>query len=306
MLLTVAICTWNRAALLEQTLERLTRIDQPDEPWELVVVNNSSTDHTAQVIDGFIGRLPLRPVLETSPGHSHARNTAVRHASGKYIVWTDDDALVDIGWLRAYQRAVKRWPDAAVFGGPVRPRFEGTPPAWLAATAHEHEIQSAFAVRDIATEPVELNGSDRIPYGVNFAVRMREQRQFSYDPNLGRKHDAGSLGDETTLIRTIFSAGGTGWWVPDARVEHWIPRERQTIAYLRSYYTLRGRTHAAKQPTRAPRLLGRPRWVWRQAWQAEIAYRLARLSGNPHRWLKPLARASFLWGLSAGREVVES
>ena len=127
MRFTVAICTWNRAWLLPRVLERLTRLQHTQSEWEVVVVNNNSTDDTERVLDAFAGRLPLRRAFEARPGLSHARNTAVRWATGDYIVWTDDDALVDADWLAAYVRAAEQHPEAAVFGGPVRPRQRRPP-----------------------------------------------------------------------------------------------------------------------------------------------------------------------------------
>jgi glycosyltransferase involved in cell wall biosynthesis len=62
-------------------------------------------------------RLPLRRVFEPEPGFSSARNAAVRHATGDYIVRTDDDVIVDKDWLPAYERAVERWPEAVVLAG---------------------------------------------------------------------------------------------------------------------------------------------------------------------------------------------
>src|SRR6266481_662849 len=119
---TVAICTWNRAASLLQTLRSLTSIDPPNSPWELLVVNNHCTDETEDVLDRLQQELPLRRVFEAKPGVSQARNAAIQHAHGNYIIWTDDDVIVDKDWLCAYERAVNRWPEAAVFGGPVRPK----------------------------------------------------------------------------------------------------------------------------------------------------------------------------------------
>src|SRR5687767_259622 len=110
--LTVAICTWNRSELLSKSLQQLTRMQQPCAPWEVIVVNNGSTDETELVLDAFVDRLPLRRVFEPAPGQSHARNAAVRQASGDYVIWTDDDVLVDAAWLIAYERAIKRWPEA--------------------------------------------------------------------------------------------------------------------------------------------------------------------------------------------------
>lgn len=293
MKFTVAICTWNRAPLLSRVLERLTRMRHPSGAWEVLVVNNGSTDDTDRALDAFAGRLPLRRAFEPNPGLSHARNTAIRHATGDYLVWTDDDALVDVDWLSAYERAVERHPEATIFGGPVRPHFEGTPPPWL-STAWQ-EISAAFATRDLGDAPFELGGGE-LPYGANFVVRAREQRRFPYDPNLGRRRAGGTLGEETAVIRAILTAGGSGWWVPDASVEHWIPKERQSVRYLKSYYMLQGKTFHQWDGNGGPMFQGRPLWLWRSIIQAQLLYSCARLSGDPHRWLKFLIQASVLRG----------
>src|SRR4051794_35896246 len=103
MNVTVAICTWNRAGLLDQTLSEMGRLRIPSGlEWELIVVNNNCTDPTDEVIARHTGRLPIRRVSEPRPGQSNARNAAVRVARGDYIVWTDDDVLVDPLWLAAY------------------------------------------------------------------------------------------------------------------------------------------------------------------------------------------------------------
>ena len=124
------------------------------------------------MLDQFSERLPLCRVFEAEPGIANARNAAIRHAVGEYIVWTDDDVFIDKDWLCAYERAVKRWPEAAVFGGPVRPKFEGAPPAWLLDIWQQ--VDEVFAARDFGSEPVELDGVNNVPYGPNFVVRARE------------------------------------------------------------------------------------------------------------------------------------
>lgn len=287
MRLTVAICTWNRAGLLARTLDRLAAVEPPTAAWEALVVDNGSTDGTPAVLDRFASRLPLRRAVEPTLGLSNARNTAVAAAAGDYIVWTDDDVLVDPGWLRAYERAIDRWPDAAVLGGPIRAQFEGTPPTWLRDVLDE--VADAFAVRDLGDASSPLDGKARFPYGANYVVRTREQRRFLYDSTLGRRGLGGVLGEETAVVRAILSAGALGRWVPDATVSHWVPTERQTVAYLRRYYVLLGRTSAG------PRRIPRP-WIIRRYLRAECAYRVWRLTGDPHRWIKPMVEASFLWG----------
>lgn len=299
MRFTVAICTWNRAPLLSRSLGRLTQLRRPAGGWEVLVVNNNSTDDTERVLDAFATRLPLRRAFEPKPGLSHARNEAVRQAAGDYIVWTDDDALADAGWLAAYERAAERHPEAAVFGGPVRPLFEGTPPHWL--SAGWRQVGAAYAARDMGAEPVELSGDGELPYGANFVIRSREQRLFAYDPALGRRGTGGALGEETAVIRAILAAGRGGWWVPDASVEHWIPKERQTVAYLRSYYALQGRTFHRGVGGDGPKSPGRKLRLWGGRLYAELGYALARLGGDPRRRLKFLVKASVLRGAAGGK-----
>ena len=93
MLITIAICTYNRADSLSRTLQSLAAMRLPPRvDWEVVVVNNNSTDHTDAVIASFSGsRLPIRREFEPRRGLSRARNRAVDTADGDYILWTDDD-----------------------------------------------------------------------------------------------------------------------------------------------------------------------------------------------------------------------
>jgi glycosyltransferase involved in cell wall biosynthesis len=288
--LTVAICTWNRAGLLARTLERLAGVESPAALWEVLVVDNGSTDDTQRVLDCFASRLPLRRVVEPVLGLSRARNAAVAQASGDYILWTDDDVLVDRGWLRAYEGAIHRWPDAAVFGGPIRAQFEGVPPAWLLSVMSE--VATAFAVLNLGETASALDSKWRVPYGANYVTRTREQRQVPYDPALGRQGRAGSVGEEIAVVRAILSRGATGWWVPEAAVSHWVPAERQTVAYLREYFTLVGR---AAVPPRRFALARRAETLLRYV-RAECIYRVRRLTGDPRRWIGPLVAASRLRG----------
>src|SRR5262249_26367718 len=144
-----------------------------------------------------------------------------------------------------------------------------TPPRWL--TAIWADVSSAFAIRDLGAEVFKIDTKEMTPYGANYALRLAEQRAFSYDPNLGKKLEFGLLNEETTVIQAIIESGQTGWWVPDASVDHFIPKERQTLTYLRNYYAMRGRTAQQLHPAQGPSWFGCTRWVLRRALQAEIA-----------------------------------
>src|SRR5204862_6920845 len=113
----VVICTWNRAGLLDQTLARMRELHVPAGlAWELLVVNNNCTDDTDAVVARHAPHLPLRVVHEPKQGHSNARNRGVAEARGELVLWTDDDVQVDPGWLAALADGAARHPGAAGFG----------------------------------------------------------------------------------------------------------------------------------------------------------------------------------------------
>jgi len=300
MRVTVAVCTWNRCELLREALGRMARLRIPaGTTWELLVVNNRCTDATDDVIASCAGAVPVRRVYEAEPGLSNARNAAVREALGAYVLWTDDDTLVDPEWLAAYVDAFRRWPDAAVFGGPVTPRFMAPPPAWL--ERGWPIIADAFAARDLGPVPLAFDGADNMPYGANYAVRLDEQRRHPYDPRLGVKAGRIVLGEETRVVKALLASGLPGWWVPDARVEHRIPATRMTTRFLRRYYVGAGRTSSRVGPAEdGPTILGRPRWVWKRAVLSEVKYRWGRWWSPPDAYLRHFIAASKAWGRLLG------
>ncbi len=295
MRISVAVCTWNRCSLLGRALEQMTKLDVPaGVEWELLVVNNNSTDATDQVIASYGDRLPLRRLYEPQQGLSHARNLAVREAHGDYIIWTDDDVLVERAWLAEYRAAFARWPEAAVFGGPVELWLAGAPPQWLERTLPR--VKYAFAVQDFGPEPTPLK-LGVVPTGANFAVRTDEQRRFLYDTELGLRPGGTIRGEEVAVIEALLQDGATGWWVPAARVRHYIPPERQTIDYLRQYYFGIGEYDGRQlAPNGEAMIFGKPRWLWREAIEAETRYRWRRLLAQPEVWMEDLITASRTWG----------
>ena len=296
MIVTVAICTRNRSRALERTLRSLAAAAVPPSlSWEVLVVDNSSDDETPRVIANASDALPVRAVDERQIGLSHARNAAIREARGDYIVWIDDDVLVDAQWLRAYHDAFRARPEIAFFGGPIVPTFEGSPPAWLRLALPR--VDNAYAARDLGAAPVALT-RDTLPFGANFAVRSDVQRRYPFDPALGRRGTALSAGEEWAVLEAMLAGGESGQWVPGARVEHVISAERQSVRYLRRYYVENGMSLALTRRAPGERVLfGRPRWAWREALLQELAYRVRRAYAPADVWSVHLRRASLAWGL---------
>lgn len=290
--ISVAICTWNRALRLDQTLERLRSLDVPaDVAWELVVVDNNSSDHTAEVIAKHQPHLPLIALRELKPGHSHARNCAIEHARGEFIVWTDDDVLVDPGWLREYAAAFRRWPTVGFYGGTVTPWFESEPPAWLAQ--NWDRFQTFFAVRELGTQtrPFERHET---PFGANMAFSLATLRQYQFDPNRGHVGTMARGGDETDVFDRMRRDGLRGMWIGSAKLEHLIPNERMSKRFLWDY----ARRIARQQPPReddTARWFGAPRWLVGEYLRCRATCAL-RSRAHDARWAELFLRTAAIRG----------
>ena len=244
--ISVVVCTRNRSAQLGELLASLSRLRIPTGlKWEVCIVDNGSSDNTSEVVERYQKRIPVRLVREEMAGLSNARNRGVQEARGRYICWTDDDVELDPEWLAAYASAFETYPDAAIFGGRILPRLEAPTPPWFARLAGRWPLTTLLAARDFGDAPFPLGFDvDRIPWGANFAVRVKEQRACSYDPRLGVSPAQRRLGEEAEVIFRVMQAGATGWWVPGAIVHHIIPLRRQSRQYVVEYFTSSGETLA--------------------------------------------------------------
>ncbi len=309
---TAIICTRNRAASLGRVLHSALALRIPDGVgWELLVVDNGSSDATAAVVAGFAARLPVRRIVEPVAGLSHARNRGVAAARGALICWTDDDVELEGEWLAAYVAAARRHPDAAFFAGNVTPVLETPTPEWFARLQGEPGLRSLMARRTFdSVVPLSLAGG-LLPYGANFAVRAAEQKRHLYDPDLGVSPQHRRSGEETQLILAIIAGGGTGWSVPASNVRHLIPAGRQSRGYIWSYYRALGETWALLAERKARpnfmgpevaghrRLFGVPLWVGRAAASAWLRAALHRILGREAAWLRATRTAAWHWGAAA-------
>jgi glycosyltransferase involved in cell wall biosynthesis len=262
MNLTVAICTWNRSDLLRQTLEGMLQLRVPvDLTWELLVVDNNSTDNTREIATQFAGRLPLKYVFESKPGLSHARNCALRVAIAPYLMFTDDDVLVDSEWLAAAAETWRKYPSAQVIGGPIAPWFPVEPdPIMVRVFPY---LANGFCGLDRGEIQRVLN-ADELVNGANFGVWVAGvDKQFN--PSFGPTQGETVNGDEVEFIRQVRQAGGSVVWSPGMRVRHYVDPNRMTVDYLETYCRNVGRAAVRFHGVPAGRRFGgAPLWLWKQ------------------------------------------
>jgi glycosyltransferase involved in cell wall biosynthesis len=177
----IVICTRNRAASLEIALRSLIGCEQlSPSVCEVVVVDNGSSDATRTVAEAFHSTLPLRYVVEAEAGLANARNCGVQVAHGEWLIWLDDDVTVEAGWLAAYLEAIAAHPDAQLLGGLIVAEFGDPLPVWL----HDGlgHVGDAFGVRDQPRFDGQILLAGPKPYGANFALRRDAAAAHPFDP----------------------------------------------------------------------------------------------------------------------------
>ena len=282
-MISVLICTYNRSRSLETALESLREANVPAGlRWEVLVVDNNSTDETPAVVARFVegSSLPVRHVLEREQGLSYARNRGIREAAGEVIAFLDDDVVVSRDWLAALARAFDTYAAECV-GGPARldpalPRPHWWRPEFDGKIGHFDRGETAIVSRDAADGMIGI--------GANVAFRRDVfDRLGLFRIELGRTRKRLYMGDDLDLVNRVRRAGGTAVYDPAVVVEHRPDLSRLSKEYLRRWYTYYGEWDFARDldaAIDAMRILGVPRWRYRTAGRNALALVKAVLAGR--------------------------
>jgi len=289
---TVLICTWNRATLLGETLASLAHMSVAlDIRWEVVIVDNNSTDSTRSVVQAVAPTFPaaVRYVFEPRQGKSFAMNAGLRASSRPIVAFADDDVRVDRQWLASLSEAFRAYPEISYVGGPVDPIWEAPCPTWFERTGKI--LWGTLAILDYGAEPFIFEEQQKIPLGANFAVRRRLVDEVGdFDPTFGRNSGQVLLGQELPefFVRSR-RVKARGMYVPGMRVRHHVPARRLRPEYFRRWWYGKGISRARMEAIHpvtelgldlrhVPTVAGVPRFLFGSA---------ARDAG---RWLKAVIR----------------
>ncbi|MEM6484921.1 MAG: glycosyltransferase [Pseudomonadota bacterium] len=293
--ITVVVCTWNRAELLDGCLAAMSRMQvSPSIDWKVLVVDNGSKDHTQGVVARHARKLPLTSVIERKQGLSNARNRAIDECDSDYILWTDDDVRVPESWVENYANAALEFGNPAVMGGSIVPDFGGHSPEWL--RVGWRRVANAYAVREAPGHGVQISRSHQ-PFGANYATLTAVQKRFKYDPNLGRSGKAMLSGEEEAVIASILDHGLPGVWLGNVGVLHKIEPFRQRLSYLRSYFAGHGEVDRRYQLQASPEQQGNvPRWMIRALFTQYLTYLRKRHLGRGVDWIDSYVKFAFTLG----------
>jgi glycosyltransferase involved in cell wall biosynthesis len=261
----VVIGTWNRAAMLGRTLEALFAQQTPATlAWEIIVVDNNSTDTTRDVVESFARRAPvdLRYVFEPRQGLCHARNRGVAESRATIVAFTDDDIIQAPDWVAAVPASMSRW-EADGVGGRMLPLWEAPVPRWLEDNdrLRNHLVLIEFPKPQPLTVPVR---GMPIIVGGNMAFRRELFDELGpFDGALDRVGNKLYLYGEIEFITRALGRGHRIVYDPSLTVFHRVGPDRVRKAYFRkrTFDSEEGRARTAAPPP-GVRLLGAPRWIY--------------------------------------------
>lgn len=227
--ITAIICTHNRADFIERAIDSAAAQSLAPERFEILVVDNGSTDDTRELVEGkMAGLANLRYLFEPRLGLSIARNAGVAQAKGRFAAFLDDDAIACEAWLERILHSFTRVdPPPGVVAGKVEPLWGAARPPWL-----DDEFLGPFSVIDWSDHPRELRQGEWV-VGANVAFPIDLLRECGgFAENLGRKGSRLLSGEETALTRRIRQLGRTIYYDPEASVQHYVHAERLTKQWL--------------------------------------------------------------------------
>lgn len=215
--LTVILCTRNGEPTLGAVLDGYLAQHTRGFTWDMVIVNNGSTDGTAALVRRYQSQLPITLLDEPIPGKNRALNRGLARVATAFIVMTDDDAVPSPDFLQAWWETAQHMSDHDLFGGRIEPDFASPPPAWVQHTGYI--CASLFAKRDLPEGPMIATDI----FGPNMAIRRRLlDAGMAFNEAIGPNGADPNYvtGSETEFCRRAAAAGHRAYFARGPLVHH--------------------------------------------------------------------------------------
>ncbi len=288
-MISVIFSSFNGERTLSVTLEAFCRLVNPAGGWELIAVDNGSTDNTAKIMRSFLERLPLRTLTVTAKGKNNAINAALAFVRGDLVVLTDDDVVPEPQWLCRLEECALLHPEYELFGGAILPRWPRRPEEWILSSV---SLGMVYAVTDPALKGGEIEHS-RI-WGPNMAVRKSVfEKGLRFNGAVGpdgTEHYA--MGSETEFTSRLKQLGFKAWFCADARVEHIIREYQLSRHWVLQRFFRKGRSDylLAYRPDKDRHaFFGVDPWLYRQLVVSFLKTIAFGMIGNSNKALSALS-----------------
>ena len=263
--ISVAICTYNRADLLSGALDSICQQTLAPDRYEILVVDNASTDNTAEVVRTYQEKYPehqLCRICEARQGTGYARNAVLKEARGDYIAYLDDDARAKSDWLETASRHLAGPMQPQCLGGPIKPFYTNEKPAWF---KDQYESRT-WGDTDRKLEYNESLSGSNVIWRKEILLLIG-----GFGETVGPIGEYFSVGEDTMAFRRLWQLERDPLVIYDPAliVFHWVPQFKMKVAYILKRAFLTGQV--AIQLDRQPGLYWRIR-TWLRSGGAVVVY----------------------------------
>jgi len=301
MNISIIICTYNREHNLPECFDHLLQCQQVEAiEWEIIVVDNNSTDNTRAVVERYAAdtSLNISYAFEAKQGLSNARNHGISLATGTWIAFIDDDIRVCDKWLKTlFDTFIKN--DCDAVGGRIHIESPQSLPRWISP-----DMYGFLGHQDFGPEPHKMDGIDESPFGGNMAVHRRVFEKIGvFDTTMGRSGEGNTKeelfkGEETDFFERLADSGGSFFYHPDLLVLHKILPYQLKMRFFLTLHNNSGIMKASSDCTVYKRtLLGVPLYVLPQLLRSIGKYIGSSISKGPNNSFRLLMNVAYFSGM---------
>ncbi len=220
--ISVVVCTYNREKLLPGCLESLANQSADKTLYEVLVIDNNSSDNTRKVANQFVGKYPnFRALFEKNQGLSHARNLGVNEAAADYVGFIDDDARAKGNWIETALKIIDE-KQPHIFGGPAYPIFKNGKPGWF---------KDEYGIRGDMGQSGWLEKGFIV--GTNIIFKKSLLKEYGgFDPQLGMKGDQISYHEETRIVFRALKEKKKVYYAKELAVKDQLPDYKKSLAFF--------------------------------------------------------------------------
>jgi glycosyltransferase involved in cell wall biosynthesis len=252
--ISIVICTYNRGKQLNDMLVSLKQsVDLVDRgKYEVIVIDNNSSDDTRKIVEKANDDMSIHYVFEKKQGLSNARNRAIQEFAGEWLLFTDDDVVIDSKWLQNYLALISKPVDAGFIGGRIVPLWQEPTPKWL-KDENLAFFPGLLGKYDLGADNHFLSATEPTPCGANFAVsRSLIELVGSFRTDLGVVGRVPARGEETEYLYRAMSQGIPGYYSGKSLCYHLVDKKIFNLQYLYRFGVQKG-IAAARMASEKPR-----------------------------------------------------